>query len=666
MPSKTFSFKKELLKQNFRNVGWVSIVYFVGLLFTLPLQLLMILGEDIIAMDQRHQGLFSHMFTYPLQFIFLFSMPVLMAVFLFRYMQVKGSSDFMHSLPIKRGKLFNYHMLSGVIFLVVPILLISLILLISYVATDASYIYTLGQLGYWTLLFVIVTVLVFAVGVLVGTLTGLSAVQAVLTYIALLLPLGIYGLILFHVSFFVKGVSNWMFLDGVEQYLSPIYDVVSYNAVMNAEEIVLPVEYPVLAAYAVLAGILYFVARWLYQRRKLETTSQALTISALKPVFTFGVTFCFSLFGGMYYGEVQNEYSWIIFGYILGALVGYFLATMLIQKTWRVFSVRRLKGLGAYSVATFILLAILPFLWTGYEQYVPEVSEVERVYVGNSLFVYEDYQARGDLSFIEGEDGIESVRQVHQSLLENTTPLERGGRNFFIAYELTNGETVYRSYLADQQEVSPALAQLAESEEYKQMEYEAYSLSSDDVAIIHIHPRFASSEGARIVGDEDINGFLEAMKQDIRNFSYEEMVQPQGIHSGVSMTGQNVEEHYYTELHYAYENTTRWLKERGLYEKAFTQASSIKKVEIYPWVVDQPSGHAAANQLEQEGLEPLVVSEPEKIDQVLKGKESIDKEEYLAVFHSKDPNYGTEVLSFSAEDAPAFITDHFGGEPDGN
>ncbi|UOR10489.1 hypothetical protein [Halobacillus amylolyticus] len=146
MPSKTSSFKREIFKQDLRNVGWVSLVYFAGLVFILPLQLMMDMSSPNSRETYLENGLFDPLFLYGIQLILLLIIPVLMAIFLFRYVHVRGAGDFIHSLPIKRSSLFNHHMFSGILLLLLPILIIGLILLITSFIWDVGNYYTLGVL----------------------------------------------------------------------------------------------------------------------------------------------------------------------------------------------------------------------------------------------------------------------------------------------------------------------------------------------------------------------------------------------------------------------------------------------------------------------------------------------------------------------------------------
>ena len=85
--------------------------------------------------------------------------------------------------------------------------------------------------------------------------------------------------------------------------------------------------------------ILYGVSLYLYKKRKTESASEAIAFSKLRTIFKYGVTFCTMLFGGVYFSAVQsNSFIWMIFGYIIGAIIGYYIAEMVLQKTWRVFT----------------------------------------------------------------------------------------------------------------------------------------------------------------------------------------------------------------------------------------------------------------------------------------------------------------------------------------
>ncbi|KHE72798.1 DUF6449 domain-containing protein [Halobacillus sp. BBL2006] len=659
MPLKTSSFKKELFKQDFRNVGWISIVYLVGIFFTVPLQLMMALNAEY-GVEPSNAGLFSTTFSFEIQAFFLLIMPVLMAVFLYRYLHVKEASDFIHSLPVRREKLFNYHLISGLILLLIPIIVNSLILLLSHLFADVSEFYTYGDLAYWTLLMVIITILTFMSGVFIGTLTGLSAVQGIFTYILLLFPAGIVLLVSYHIHFYVNGFSGNLIMDSALERFSPIVNVLEYYPLGSQEEF-LPVDYLDLGIYLFISIGFYFSARIIYKKRQLESASSAIALPSLKPVLKYGMTFCFALSGGLYFSELQNSYPWIMVGYVIGAVFGYLLAAMLIEKTWRVYSWSHVKDLVIYGITAGILMTLLPLLWQSYESYIPDESNVEYAFLGNGYHQYEDNLLQDDPSLIRSEKGIETVRHFHEELIEKDEPLNRGDRYYFIAYKLKSGEEVYRYYEIDESAFSDELAQISETEEYKEIHYPAVKISPEKVQKISLQPIGPDSSPISLLDPERIEAFLESYQQDIYKLSYEEMVSPQGLRTQADLVVEG-EDSQFLSLYPSYKQTMQWLKEEELYDQVMIQADDINRVEILPWRESEGlPAPVAFDQRKARGEEAWTVKEEEKLSLAITGTQDQDEGEYLvAVYYDSNANY-FDVLSFTKEEAPGFITDHFMG-----
>lgn len=666
MPSITSSFRKELFKQNFRNVGWISILYLVGLLFTLPLQLAMALSKEY-ARSQYVSGLFDHTFFFEFQSLFLFTIPVLMAVFLLRYMHVNASSDFMHSLPIRRETLFRHQIGSGIFMLITPILFTSMIMLLFYIFVDVSDFYTLGDLGYWMLVTLTVTLLTFIAGVFVGTLTGLSAVQGVLTYILLLFPAGIYVLITFHVSYFIAGYAEISGLDQTFEHFSPIMDVLVTNQLEG--QAVLPIGYLTLAIYLVISIVLYYIAMVIYQKRPLESATQAIALHSLKPVLKFSMTFCFALFVGMYFGETQSSIPWIIGGYLLGIILGYLLATMLIAKTWRVFTFENAKGILVYGIAASLIASIIPVFWQKYESYVPALDEVEYVYIGDTYYEYEDAKLYNDsLSFIRSEETINAIRTLHKEFIQHGDPLNRSGKYYFISYKMKSGEEVQRSYRLNPKEINTELKAVWETEDYKKLAYPFINLDPLSVQKINIRPHGPGNTEAVIVDPDKMKEFFSHIKSDINALSFEEMMNPVGLQSYVSISLNNEKDkraYAYqrnTMIPTSYENTTKWLKEENLYDKAFISIEEIDHVNVYLMNLNQNeySEEAYYEMMNGEGTAELQnyleITDDKQIDQALNGSQNSFGGKYVMGVHYDD---FFDVLSFNEEDAPDFIKDYF-------
>ncbi|HAQ07715.1 MAG TPA: multidrug ABC transporter permease, partial [Bacillus bacterium] len=125
MPSRMSLFNKEMIKQVGRSVGWISVLYFLGLLFAVPLRIMMTFTDQNFRYFTPIESLFK--FDFGLQIILFVSVPVLIAVFLFRFLHVKQAADLMHSMPVKREKIYHFYTITGLLYLIIPVLLIALI-----------------------------------------------------------------------------------------------------------------------------------------------------------------------------------------------------------------------------------------------------------------------------------------------------------------------------------------------------------------------------------------------------------------------------------------------------------------------------------------------------------------------------------------------------------
>lgn len=338
MLSKMFSFNRGIFKHNMHQVGWVALAYFLCLLFTLPIQILFEYSNATPTspfLPRASLFFYSHGLIYFLTFI----LPLLLGIFLFRYMQVKLSSDFIHGLPIRREQLFIQQMLTGTILVIVPFFLNAAILWLIGFFIPAPELLSLSSVGEWLGLMILMNLFVFYVTVFVGMFTGISVLQAVLTYILFVFPTGIIVLLLENISYTLYGFTAGFYIHE---------NSIPFTVLIN--HLYEPTKPSVIITYIVLTMLAFVSSYFLYKLRHAEAATLAISISPLKPIFKYGITFCFMLLGGLYYGSVNSDWGWIIFGYVISALFGYFIAEMIIQK------------LGESSIAGKVLLAISSLL----------------------------------------------------------------------------------------------------------------------------------------------------------------------------------------------------------------------------------------------------------------------------------------------------------------
>ncbi|MBM7573207.1 DUF6449 domain-containing protein [Aquibacillus albus] len=655
MQLKTSSYKKELMKQDLRNVGWIGVIYFVALIFAVPLEIMMRVTNDNRSYYPDSETLFS--FHLEIQVLAIFIVPVILSIFLFRYMQVKSATDFVHSLPLKRERMFHHHLITGVAMLIIPQLLIAVILLFMNAAIDLEDYFVPADLGYWLGVTTVVTLTIFLTGILVGMVTGISAVQGVLTYILLLFPAGIVLLLLVNLDYVLIGFSEDYYLSTRVTEFSPITDLIE----------LFHRDFTFLKAiiYLCISVVFYYMSIQLYKNRKLEAATQALVFSKLKPVFKYGVTFCATLLGGFYFGETQHQFSWILVGYILGSMIGYLVAEMVLEKTWRVFG--NWKGYLYYSVAAVIIYFIISIDITGYENRIPEAEAVDRIYLNESPHRYSYAKELYEMNYpnyLSEKKNIEAVRALHQQLIEHTSRIDYSGyRNerMTIAYELSNGKMIVREYsVKDQKVIENYLKPIYESKEHKETQTELLHVNSNDVSKVTISPDVAVSGEVVIVEPEQLMSLVEGLKADIYAESYDDIVYPRHHMSRIRiLTAENRELH--VQFKQSFENVEQWLRANNFNEDAVVTADDITKVAVQRLSEnDNRHYYDRMVQISESSDDVLVVEEKDKIEAILNSTGGQKPgERYVIGYFFEGDDY-PHIQHFASDDViPDFVLEYF-------
>ena len=102
MPSKTSLFNREIFLQIVMSSGWISLIYFLGLLVSLPIRILMIYTENNTYKHTPEMVVNLFRYDLEIQVILFVVIPILMSIFLFRFLQVKQSAEFIS--PNQKGE----------------------------------------------------------------------------------------------------------------------------------------------------------------------------------------------------------------------------------------------------------------------------------------------------------------------------------------------------------------------------------------------------------------------------------------------------------------------------------------------------------------------------------------------------------------------------------
>ena len=373
---------------------------------------------------------------------------VLAAMAMFNYLYSTKSCGMMNMLPLRRETMFLTAFLTGL----VPMLAADvLVMLITAVLYGGRLVY-FKTLLLWLAMAVMGNISFYGFAVFCAVLTGNLVVLPVLY---LVLNLTVYvaeRAVRYLLSTFVYGMnaSSCTLL-----VLSPIMELLNSLSVMpvnyiDAEGMVQVVAnvyqvngLGVLGIYCAAGLVCAALALLIYRRRQMERATDVVAVPVLKPVFKYCMTF------GTAVVLAYVVYAWLVSGNVsglaaallvlllllVGAVMGYYAAEMLMQKTLKVF-----PGKWKCCLVSCLILAVLTMAWEfdlfGYERRVPEADQVESAWL-----------VQNNTGLTEPEN-IQALTQLHQSFVDNKAENESAEERYTVTvrYMLKDGGTLVRCY----------------------------------------------------------------------------------------------------------------------------------------------------------------------------------------------------------------------------
>lgn len=351
------------------------------------------------------------------------------ALVLFGYLCDPRECNMVHSLPIRREKLFLIHTLAACLMFLIP----------TGIFCAVTRDFAVQKAIYRFLFMGVEFLLLFSVGILSMMFTG-RKIGAALLYIFIQSFTIIQGLIIDKLYLpLLPGVAireDWILL-------SPMFLVSSHadftdNTVMNWE------EWSFLLVFTLVSLAILGISVLLYRRRKLEHAGDLLAVSWLDPFFAA----CSCLTGASVMVLFDYEMNFVML--LLGSAIGYLSYWMLSKKTARVFTP---KILGGYACLIAVLLGSMYLTYLdplGRVGYVPEPHQVKEATLGQYSYDSEKF-ATSDPALIA------DLTALHADILEHNAPDEVAkyspgdGRRVFITYKLNSGRTIQREYYCSEE-----------------------------------------------------------------------------------------------------------------------------------------------------------------------------------------------------------------------
>ena len=591
MTFKISFFKKALILSDFKRYWWVSALYTLVLMATIPFSHIM----KTIEMDSRNTLWIQETIDRTLnlsqdnfQAILICIVPVLLATLIFRYLQVDKSSVMMHSLPIKRSSHYVSHCFSGLVLLLIPAVLNCLILILLNYLTVLESFYTLPKIFIWLGLNIFFNVLFYSIAVLVGMFTGSSVAQIVFTYIVQILPVGIYVLVQFSLAQLLYGfadATNSLFIEDNH----PLFWLLNGTSLRDLHTVGYFMTY-------IIAAVMFLVLGWfVYKYRKLETAGDIIAFPVLYPVFKYGLTFCLMLVGGAYFcGFSRQTFLLLMIGYILGSVLGYFVAEILIHKSFKV--LHFYKGYLCYSAVILILFGGISLDVFGFVNRVPNPEEVNKVYFGYSFAEWtyfekeknpeylesrygKGYFANNQPPLLESKENIDKITELQRHLIKERNKEE--GQSRYIIYTLKNGGYIIRQYSINETDQNDAalLKPIYESVEYKKSRFPTMGLVPDDIKLVTLSDDRSSKKPVILTGDTDIQELTELLENEIIKMSYSDMTSEKDRSIRITVL-DNKDKETNILIQSSFTSLIKWLKNKGYYDRFVLLLEDIESVEL--------------------------------------------------------------------------------------
>ena len=360
---------------------------------------------------------------------------VLAAMAVCSHLYTTRSCNFTAALPPKRMALFATHYLTGLLWLVVPVAVMTL--MASFLVIGCS----LSGFASGLALVCMQTLFFYSFAVLCGMLTGHLLALPVFYGIFNGLVGGLwYLLTLLFREFYFGYPGSLVAVPAWVEWFTPAWQLFSYGSP--------DAGYGMSAVYAGV-GIVFALAAWLlYVKRPMERAGDVVIWAGLRPVFRYGVALCSGLaLGSLTRLVLGLDELGLAVSVMLWGVAGCFVGQMFLSKSVRV--LRYWKGAGAIACACAALFLVMKLDLTGYETQVPEADEVVSVTI-SGLDSY-PVDTASNFHDIQTQDpqAISLIAQLHQALVDQRNTFNGyydNSTRFDVTYTLADGTRLTRSY----------------------------------------------------------------------------------------------------------------------------------------------------------------------------------------------------------------------------
>lgn len=423
MRSKTSYFNRTLFLKNLARFwplwGGAS---FIGALFPLALlsQLARNLGPDT-PLEITHMYYAALQAVVPIVCLLY---GLLCALAVWSYLYGARSVGGVHTLPIRREGLFVTNLLSGYAMVLIPFavtggLAVLVTAAFGLLEPAGVLVTVLGVLGESFFYFSSATLAAF----ITGNVFAMPALYLLLHFLEAILDLLLSNFARGFIFGFNSDYTGFLEFLSPTVYLMRNVDVdTQYREITNYagehirnELVSVRLENPwLIAVYALAGAVLLAFAFALYRRRQSERAGDVVAVGWMRPFFRYGLAALAALLGGqLIYALFWDDEAFRLVPMAVCMLVtgaiGYYAASMLLQKTLRVFRRGSWRGLALVAAGIVVVCGALELDVFRVADRVPEIDQIQKLefYTDGNTYVFRPG---------EEDELLEQVRALHAAI----------------------------------------------------------------------------------------------------------------------------------------------------------------------------------------------------------------------------------------------------------
>lgn len=513
----------------------------------------------------------------------------------FYYLHSKEKLNLIHSLPIRRERLFFIQFVSGFLIFLIPFTLNLLVSMLSisfqgYMSLELLKV-SFTAFGIHVLFFLLLyTLTVFSMIMTGKLLIGLIVTLSLFSYGTLIVALFRLLAIRFFSTYFLKVDAYWfswfkslyITTDGADGLSSPLLAYISTLNQMSDQTV--PYK---LILFSVIGTIVFLLLGiFLYRLRPTETAGKPIAFPKAESVLKILLSIPLGICAAFYLDSLANQTSNNIVIFILAILCTFIFAIVIeFIYTMDLKHLFAKKGALLLSVIlAFGITAIYKFDLFKYDNYIPKKNEIE------SIAIYmDDFNTR---FYCPITSNVQSTKDfLDSSALKDFGPvyqLAQKGASLFdmtdetaqyvnLKYNLKNGRSVYRMYLINETDVQNCSKYLLNNQQYKEALFQTNLYSSLDFQYVEVTDIYQSTSKLNISAAQ-MKTLLDIYQKDLVNAGYFDLTSqfPSGT---INFAPKNSSDTYMRPLFSSFTNTYDYLKELGYDLPTKIESDNVQRIE---------------------------------------------------------------------------------------